>query len=510
MTSRRVERCLLTAFVVLVGLFHAFTMRAGHDWGDDFAQYVHHAKNLASGIPYAETGYLVNPRFPVLGPATYPPVFALLLAPVYAIAGLDFSAMRLVVIACFLAALLCVNAVLRGTLSGRYRAALLVLLGLNPFFWDQKDQVLSDLPFFFFAFLALRLIQKAPPPWARGPRPWLQALALGAACYLAYGTRSIGVLLIACLFASDRLRWRRFTRWSLIATLVFVASVALQFSVSHRDQSYAPILTLDFSQIGRNIVDYTRHLASLWSSAWWDGADAVLGTVFGALALVGFAIRLRRGPSVLEVFAVLYALAVLPWVATQDRYLIPLMPLLVAYAFVALAAAELRAPVVSRTASATLLLASGVGFASIYSETTWPHRSDDIDTADARALWTAVERVTAPDDVMVFQKPRLLALFAARRATGIHDARSPDETWDYIASVGARYVILGPDDGIFRYQERLRSCVEAYPERFEEAYANAQFNVYRVQDCATSAAPAADAASTPEPWSSAPSLKTSP
>src|SRR5690349_7572200 len=73
-TRRRGLAVLLAALLVLIGLFHALTLRPGHDWGDDFAQYIHHAKNIALGIDYNQTGYIWNPSFPMLGPQTYPPV----------------------------------------------------------------------------------------------------------------------------------------------------------------------------------------------------------------------------------------------------------------------------------------------------------------------------------------------------------------------------------------------------------------------------------------------------
>jgi hypothetical protein len=44
---------------------------------------------------------------------------------------------------------------------------------------------------------------------------------------------------------------------------------------------------------------------------------------------MGLLARLRAKPGPLEIFAVLYGLAILPWIATQGRYLIPLMPIYV-------------------------------------------------------------------------------------------------------------------------------------------------------------------------------------
>ncbi len=53
---------LLAVTVLGIAAWHLLTIRAGHDWGDDFSLYIHHAKNIVEGQPYADTGYLYNPR----------------------------------------------------------------------------------------------------------------------------------------------------------------------------------------------------------------------------------------------------------------------------------------------------------------------------------------------------------------------------------------------------------------------------------------------------------------
>ena len=99
---------VLGALIVAVGAVHAAARRPGHVWGGDFAQYVHHAKNLVTGVPYAETGYLYHAKYPQIGPPTYPPVAAAVLAPVYWARGLDLEAMKTVMLGCFLVFLVAV------------------------------------------------------------------------------------------------------------------------------------------------------------------------------------------------------------------------------------------------------------------------------------------------------------------------------------------------------------------------------------------------------------------
>ena len=58
-------------------------VKDSHDWGDDFAGYIHQAKNIVEGNSQFQTGYIINVEGPVLGPPTYPIGFPLLLSPVY-------------------------------------------------------------------------------------------------------------------------------------------------------------------------------------------------------------------------------------------------------------------------------------------------------------------------------------------------------------------------------------------------------------------------------------------
>src|SRR5687767_4240985 len=78
--------------ILTIGVFYFATIRSGHAWGDDFAMYIRHAINLSNGTPYDETGVIRNP-WNFLGPVAYPPVFPLLLAPVYKLWGVRLTVM---------------------------------------------------------------------------------------------------------------------------------------------------------------------------------------------------------------------------------------------------------------------------------------------------------------------------------------------------------------------------------------------------------------------------------
>jgi hypothetical protein len=93
--------------LAIVGATFLLTLRPGQDWriGDDFAQYILHARNIAEGRAYASTGYIYNPDLAVIGPPAYPPVLPLVLAPLWAWFGLDLQAMKALMVVFFVGGL---------------------------------------------------------------------------------------------------------------------------------------------------------------------------------------------------------------------------------------------------------------------------------------------------------------------------------------------------------------------------------------------------------------------
>ena len=219
---------LIVLLVLCIGGFYIATIRDGHNWGGDFSMYIHHAKNIAEGIEYHDTGYIYNPFVPSWSPRAYPPIFPILLSPIYALFALDLRVMKIEIILFFLLFLYCFYLNFRTRLPLAYVFAAILTIGCNPFFWDFKDNVLSDIPFLFWVTLSLLLIQRAyDEPKPKGLRI-LQSIAIGFFIYLALGTRTIGIVLLPCLIIFDLIKSRKFSRTASIATLTTLLLLAFQ------------------------------------------------------------------------------------------------------------------------------------------------------------------------------------------------------------------------------------------------------------------------------------------
>ena len=323
------ERICILALLVAVGIFHAATVRQGHIWSDDFAMYVHHAQNIVEGRPYIATGYIYNPSFPVYGPKFYPPIFPVLLAPVYRSFGLNLIPMKLEQVLFLVLALIAVYAYWRRDLGPGYTLALVALLGFNPEFWLAKDNVLSDIPFLFFFYLTALLVRSARRDglgWWRWSA-WLWPAMIGVVIYLAIGTRAVGIALLAGLLFYDVLRLRTITRFTAVSVAVCAVFLVLQPRIMGFGPDGYSYQRPTLHTIAVNIAAYARVLASFWvGSAPHAFAYVVLG-LFSAFALGGLVIQSRRGFTFVETALAAYFAIILLWPFPAGvRMVFPVVP----------------------------------------------------------------------------------------------------------------------------------------------------------------------------------------
>jgi hypothetical protein len=479
--------------IAVVGVFYVLTLRSGHDWGGDFSTYIAHAKNLATGAPYDATGYVFNPDFALYGPEAYPPVFPALLAPVYAVFGLNLAAMQIAGIVLFLLSLVLMVLVVRKDLPGGVLVALTALVGFNPFFWGFKEKVLSDVPILVFLFATFYLIGRA---YEVERRPWRSmfvfGLLIGLFAYLTYGTRSIGIVVIPSLMLYDVLRARRLTWLPVVATATFVAGFLLQ-RVMLGGSNYGDLFVIDAGSMLSNLTRYAKAPVDLVENGY---SSLVRNLLFGAvslLALIGYLWRLRRRLTILEIFVPAYVLILIIWPYHQGlRYLIPVLPLYLFYALVgieqlpAFGKTDMR-----RAVFGVVIAAVAVSYAAHYTRFDYGPLPEGVGRQESRDLFAYVRERTDPDDVFIFRKPRVLALFGAR-ASSVYPLPQADleewarDFWRQCEAIGATHVVVATvrhADGRTERRETqfFNDFVYGNLDRFEEVYRNPDFEVYRIK-----------------------------
>ena len=475
-------RLYLLFATIGITAFYLLTIRTGHVWGDDFAQLLQHASNLAANEPYAKQMYVVNPTLSI-GPPSYPPVFPLMLFPIVKVAGLNFAAMKLFMGVLCGAAFLSIGLAFSEVLSEKENLLLLLLLALAPTFWTFKEAVFSDVPFLVFCFLSLFLIQKMVAT-SGGRSLYLLSLLTAAVMYLACGTRSQGLPLLPTLLIAGAWNAKRVRIAPVLSCGLVVLLLLIQNRMFFTEGERLQYLTLDPVMIWSNVAHYAGSVSTYWDNGYAHWFRYLCFIVALLLALAGYASRLARGLGPMEVFLPLFLLPLLFWVFQQGiRYVLPIIPLYLYYIIEGVRSITSRLqPRAGRVVQWTLMLIAFASFASMYTTIDLRHIPGPLDP-EAQDMFRHVEAQTSEQDVFLFEKPRLLGLFAHRRAaipTRVDDPTKDEEALDFYRSAGVDYVITTSSLAMDR--QYLLPFLSRHADWVREVWSNGAFQLWEVRE----------------------------
>lgn len=457
-TAAGSRRLVVAAIVVVVAIFHIATLKPGHVFvNDDFAAYIMHAKNLVEGHSYSDIRYIPNPDAMWLSPANgYPPVYPMILAPVYRMFGVDLRAFKIVTVLCFVGFLVACAGLARDAIGWAASAILLALVSFNPAFWRQRDFILSEFAYLLFSVAALLAIERI---YARLPRDRFEigsALLVSVLVYCAYGTRTIGIALIFALIAADLAKFRRPSRFLLCTLALTGAFVGAQTLLLTSPKGYMSAFHFSLHTVVVNTVYYGKTLSYVWANGFSKDVQIVLALGFTAAATWGFAKSLWREYGVKEFYLLAYVGVLLAWNAEIGvRGLLPILPL---YLFYGLGECvhllgSLRLPV-RVTAGLALVGLAAVSYAGEIRHEGSLAAEPNVADADAQDVFAFVRTHTSPADVLVFPKPRILALFTERRVAALSPEQSEPQSIAFLRAIHAT-VVIDPEWSAVRTDNEL-------------------------------------------------------
>ena len=135
-----------------------------------------------------------------------------------------------------------------------------------------------------------------------------------------------------------------------------------------------------------------------------------------------------------------------------------------------------RYPRLERRSFIILTLVILVFYVSKYSTAEFGVIPRGVTSEESVALFDFVRTETEEDAVILFRKPRALALFTGRSASYKRAGRS-HKMLEYLEKIGAGYVIVSPKEQDRRY---LRKFMERNRSNFELVYASENYSVHRV------------------------------
>jgi len=484
------------AIILLVGVFYALTIRPGLPWGDDFAMYLMHARNLATGTPYSATGYVYNAARPDIGPPSYPPLFPVMIAPVIAATGFNTYLLKTEVALCFLAALWMIYLYVRRQVPAPYAAAIVAVMGFSPYCWQLRDNITSDMPFLLLLFLTYnRLAESDKTRWASVANSFVTGILI----YLCFACRVAGIVVLPSLVAYEVIRRLRnhgsgtHSGWCMrnarpVAPLhgmwisggVALGGIILQVLMLRSETEYAQGVGLSRAVMFRHLREYVWSLRNDWFHLSGVAGWVALAIV-GLLGLVGYFLVVRRALSAMEIFVAAYAAMVALWATDQDlRFLLPLIPLWLMYASVAIVHLRgLGFRKISFGLIATAFLIFAAGDANYYLRVRDVRAPGGTNDEGFVGIARFVRDTTPADATIIFSKPRLLALVSDRKSA-IYPLAGADDVIRYCQQIGAQYLITG--DAFADDRRVLAPIIAEHPDRFELLFQTPGFRLYRLRD----------------------------
>ena len=139
-----------------------------------------------------------------------------------------------------------------------------------------------------------------------------------------------------------------------------------------------------------------------------------------------------------------------------------------------------------RVAVAILLVAVAASYGASYTQLDF-EITEGISKPESVAMFDYIAGHTDDDDVMIFIKPRVIALLTSRRASVYHMPEEDSRLWDYFDRIGATHLVVvangealaeAEDPARVKY---LRDFAQRNTARLAPVFVNADFRVYRIR-----------------------------
>jgi hypothetical protein len=422
-----VKKIGLPALVLILLLPLLFiNIKKSHDWGDDFAQYIHQARNILIGEPQNNTGYIYNENY-FIGPKAYPTGFPLIMAAFSrcgndSLQGLNRLISLFWILGCFVGFLF-----LRKRFSFLTALITTLIIAYNPMMVQFKTSILSDLPFTFFSLLSLYLINKEEKLWL--------AILTGLLIAFTAHIRSIGLILVAVLILYKLLHTRKtsdlnpfkFLIISLSSFLVLYFGLKLAFPC---DTNYPELFTSEgvWTNLNKQSsynIDWLDNFLDSYEIKNYYYISVIASSAliaFGFIGLIKFWKTERTSPVFIYTLTYVLVLISFPYGDAGLRFLFPILPLIFLFAIegmkIAFTALNMRGSRLAVLFGALVLFSYHEQIEKIIANTNTI--SEGPQKPSAQNMFEYIGRNLEAGQVVEFDKPRALALYTPIRSVAIN------------------------------------------------------------------------------------------
>ncbi len=494
------KKFFLPLALILLSLLLAFSLLTlDHDWGDDWASYLMQAISITKGDTQEfiqRNTFTMRESTHFIGPDAYPWGYPTLLAPfTLACGSLNILCLKFINPILFALFLWVFYALLARRLPPLDAALVLAVFAFSPLLLKFNDQIGSDIAFLFFSTLGLLLIDNvgrtlAPHASAGVANPTYNIL-LGFALFFAFFIRTNGILLVPTLFLAQAVSylqarpriipdWKRVLSNEAIPYLVFGLLTFLNLILfpagegSHIER--LSVISLD--SLANNVSAYFAMPAFFFNDLPYP--EIIYGLLLPFI-LGGIVLNFKRDFHLIAYLVLSYALFIL-WPEQQGiRFLFPLLPLLVYFAYRGMDAARFALTDAYPRLGLWLTRGFWLVIAASFAWTSLTMARDNL--AQGRGpygnvfdplsieMFEFIKSDTPADSVIAFYKPRALRLFTDRDSLLI-DTCDALPLSDYIVLRKSRGAVdqVSPED--------VESCNQSV--LVEQVFENKKFTVYQI------------------------------
>ena len=457
------KKYLIPLGIILLSLALAFSLLTrDHEWGDDWASYLMQSISITKGETQeflAHNTFTMRESTRFFGPDAYPWGLPAMLTPfVLACGPLNIFCLKFINLIFFALFLWGFYAFLARRLPLLEACLLLAVFAVSPVLLQFNDLIQSDIPFLFFSTLALLLIEEIilqddNPIGSPRKNIWL-----GVILFFAFFVRTNGILLVPTLFLTQvYLYWRtrprialdlkRILTIGLIPYLVFglLTVINLVLFPAGEGSHLQHLSALTLSSLVANFSSYVAmpslFFASLPQSVIVYGL--MLPFFFGGMIL-----NHKRDIHLIIYFVLSYALFIV-WPEQQGiRFLFPLLPFFVYFAYRGMTATFFALTKKYQRLGRGLTRGFWLMVTLLFAWTSFGLAFDNLEQGRgpygnvfdpiSLEMFNFVKANTPQDGIVAFYKPRALRLFTDRDTLMIETCDALDK---------ANYVVLRKSRG---------------------------------------------------------------
>ncbi len=459
-------------------LLNTLTLKDGHNWGEDFAQYIIHAKNILKGESYGE-GIMVDNSL------NYPPGFPFILAIVIKTFGLDFKILKWINVFFWYAMIGVLWFGYKDRIGRPFLYFNLVFLALSSYFFTFKQNILSDIPFLFFVIFSVVSMAQYQKTFRNN---WLQAAILTA--LISYWIRSAGLALLMAIFFYLIFAHRKYKPAGILAVLTILCAW-LQGKITHFSPGFLTFIAsqpVDFLMASfKNSTILLQSLAYFFitpqatlTKNFYIIIEHMLNFVpvfiYGAFFVKTFLKIKSRQLSFEHLFFLFYLLLIVFWggflhlPGDFSRYILPLAVIGLFHLD------KVFYPSGKEWRKITVGFLSLIMVVNIYNIIINFHYNDDVILKNEnQEMFAWVKDHVAVDEHYMVMPARVVACLTERVGTSFWNDPAKPFWLDRIKALRISYVIFHK-----KTQQPLVAIAELNPDKFLFVWQNSVFKIFKV------------------------------